>query len=76
VQSCRTLLAINAERIKAPEQERFDFVIAVATGAMPGFDEIAGQLRGWSYRDGESCGEQPTLPGTCRLGVLPCLALL
>jgi death-on-curing protein len=49
--ACRTFLAINAEWITAPEDERFDFVIAVATGLMPDVDEIAGQLREWSYRE-------------------------
>jgi death on curing protein len=50
--ACRTFLAINAQWIGAPEDDRFDFVIAVATGAMSDLDEIAAQLRGWSYREG------------------------
>ncbi len=50
--ACRTFLAINGEWISAPEDQRFDFVIAVATGAEPDLAEIAGQLRAWSYREG------------------------
>ena len=50
--ACRTFLAINARWISAPEDERFDFVIAVATGALDDPDEIAEQLRKWSYQDG------------------------
>jgi death-on-curing protein len=48
--ACRTFLAINAHWISAPEDERFDFVIGVATGAMTELDDIAERLRGWSYR--------------------------
>jgi death-on-curing protein len=50
--ACRTFLAINAQWISGPEDERFDFVIAVATGAMEDPDEIAEQLRSWSYQEG------------------------
>lgn len=50
--ACRTFLAINAHWISAPEDERFHFVIGVATGAMSGLDEIAERLRTWSYREG------------------------
>jgi death on curing protein len=50
--ACRTFLAINGEWISAPEDERFDFVIRVATGAMPHLGEIAEQLRTWSYQEG------------------------
>lgn len=50
--ACRTFLAINGEWISAPEDQRFDFVIAVATGAEPDLAEIAGQLRAWSHREG------------------------
>jgi death-on-curing protein len=49
--ACRTFLAINGEWISAPEDDRFEFVIRVATGALPGLDEIAGQLRAWSYQE-------------------------
>ena len=49
--ACRTFLAINAQWISAPEDERFDFVIRVATGAVHDPDEIAERLRSWSYRE-------------------------
>lgn len=50
--ACRTFLAINGRWISAHEDERFDFVIRVATGAMSDLDEIAAQLRNWSHREG------------------------
>ena len=50
--ACRTFLAINGQWISAPEDERFDFVIAVATGVLPDLDKIADQLRAWSYQEG------------------------
>lgn len=50
--ACRTFLAINSHWISAPEDERFDFVIRVATDAMSGLDEIAERLRSWSYQEG------------------------
>ncbi|CAM3618967.1 type II toxin-antitoxin system death-on-curing family toxin [Mycobacterium frederiksbergense] len=46
--ACRTFLALNDRWIAATEDDRFDFVIRVATGAEPELDEIAAQLRGWS----------------------------
>jgi len=50
--ACRTFLAINGQWTSAPEDERFDFVIAVATGVLPDLDKIADQLRAWSYQEG------------------------
>jgi death-on-curing protein len=50
--ACRTFLAINGQWISAPEDERFDLVIRVATGVLPDLDKIADQLRTWSYQDG------------------------
>lgn len=50
--ACRTFLAINAEWISAPEDDRFDFVIRVATGVIPDLEGIAAQLRSWSYQEG------------------------
>ncbi|OHV04444.1 type II toxin-antitoxin system death-on-curing family toxin [Mycobacterium talmoniae] len=50
--ACRTLLAINGQWISAPEDDRFDFVIGVATGALADLGEIAEKLRAWSYREG------------------------
>ena len=61
--ACRTFLAINAHWISAPEDERFDFVIGVATGAMTGLDEIAERLRSWSYQEGELSGGQSRVGG-------------
>lgn len=57
--ACRTFLAINAQWITGPEDERFDFVIGVATGAMPDLDEIAEQLRTWAAAeaDGRPAGD-------------------
>ena len=50
--ACRTFLAINGHGITAPEDDRFEFVIQVATGALPDVDKIAEQLRAWSYQEG------------------------
>jgi death on curing protein len=49
--ACRTFLAINGQWISAPEDDRFNFVIQVATGAVPELDKIAEQLRTWSYQE-------------------------
>jgi death on curing protein len=50
--ACRTFLAINGQSISAPEDDRFEFVIQVATGALAELDNIADQLRTWSYQEG------------------------
>ena len=50
--ACRTFLAINDQWITAPEDDRFNFVIDVATGGIPELDKIAEHLRTWSYREG------------------------
>jgi death on curing protein len=50
--ACRTFLAINGQWISAPEDDRFEFVIQVATGALADLDKIAGRLRTWSYQEG------------------------
>ena len=49
--SCLTFLAINGQWISAPEDERFEFVIRVATGVLGDLDKIAEQCT-WSYREG------------------------
>ena len=49
--ACRTFLAINGQWISAPEDDRFNFVIQVATGALPDLENIAGRLRTWSYQE-------------------------
>ena len=46
--ACRTFLAINGRGISAPEDDRFEFVIKVASGVLPAVDKIAEQLRAWS----------------------------
>ena len=48
---CRTFLAINGQWIDAPEDERFDFVIQVATDGEAQLEQIAEQLRAWSYQE-------------------------
>jgi death-on-curing protein len=50
--ACRTFLAINGQWISATEDDRFDFVIRVATGVLPDLDKMADQLRTWSYQEG------------------------
>lgn len=47
--ACLTFLAINGQRISASEDDRFEFVIRVASGQDDDLDEIAEQLRVWSY---------------------------
>jgi death-on-curing protein len=49
--ACRTFLAVNGQWIGASEDDRFDFVIRVATGVLD-LDDIAEQLRSWSYQEG------------------------
>jgi death on curing protein len=50
--ACRTFLAINGEWIRAPEDDRFEFIVQVAAGTLADLDKIAGRLRAWSYREG------------------------
>jgi death-on-curing protein len=50
--ACRTFLAVNGQWISAAENERFDLVIRVATGAQGDINAIAEQLRAWSYQEG------------------------
>ncbi len=50
--ACLTFLAINGQWVSATEDQRFHFVIRVATGEEPGLHEIAEQLRVWSYQEG------------------------
>jgi death on curing protein len=46
--ACRTFLGINDHWISGPEDDRFNFVIDVATGEISELDKIADQLRTWS----------------------------
>jgi len=50
--ACRTFLAINGQWISALEDNRFDFVIWVTTGAQGDIHEIAAQLLAWSHQEG------------------------
>ncbi|HET6735303.1 type II toxin-antitoxin system death-on-curing family toxin [Mycobacterium sp.] len=50
--ACRTFLAINDQWISASEDERFEFVIRVATGALADLGKIAEHLRAWSHPEG------------------------
>jgi death on curing protein len=50
--ACLTFLAINGQWITADEDERFEFVIRVATGALADLGKTAEQLRTWSHREG------------------------
>ncbi|KZS68391.1 death-on-curing protein [Mycobacterium kansasii] len=50
--ACRTFLAINGQWISAPEDDRFEFIIQVATGALPDLAKMAEQLRALSYDEG------------------------
>ncbi|CAA0128310.1 Toxin Doc [Mycolicibacterium vanbaalenii] len=46
--ACRTFLAINGVWLSAPEDDRFDFVVRVATGGATDVADIAAVLRTWS----------------------------
>jgi death-on-curing protein len=50
--ACRTFLAITGQWISAPENDRFEFVIRVTTGAQADINDIAEQLRAWSRQEG------------------------
>lgn len=49
--ACLTFLGLNGQWVSAPEDDRFDFVIAVATGVEPELGAIAERLRAWSHRE-------------------------
>jgi death on curing protein len=49
--ACRVFLAINGQWINASEDDRFEFVIRVATGSEPDLEVIAAELRAWSHRE-------------------------
>ena len=50
--ACRIFLAINGQWISAPEDDGFDFVVRVTTGAQADINEIAAQLLAWSHQEG------------------------
>ena len=49
--ACRTFLAINGHWISAPEDDRFEFVIHVASSALADLDKVVEQLRSWSHQE-------------------------
>jgi death on curing protein len=50
--ACRTFLGINGHWISALEDDRFEFIIRVATGTLADLDKTADRLRAWSYQEG------------------------
>lgn len=49
--ACRTFLVINDHFIRASEDDRFNFVIDVATGAVDDVSRVADQLHAGSYEE-------------------------
>ncbi len=45
--ACQVLLGLNGQWVTASEDDRFDFMIAIASGAIDEVHEIAAQLRTW-----------------------------
>jgi death-on-curing protein len=45
--ACLVFLGLNGEWVAASEDDRFDLMIAVASGAIDNVDQIAGQLQAW-----------------------------
>jgi death on curing protein len=45
--ACQVFLGLNGEWVEASEDDRFDLMIAVASGAIDNVDQIAEQLRTW-----------------------------
>jgi death-on-curing protein len=45
--ACQVFLGLNGEWVEASEDDRFDLMIAVASGAIDNVDQIADQLRTW-----------------------------
>jgi death-on-curing protein len=45
--ACQVFLGLNGEWVAASEDDRFDLMIAVASGAIDSVDQIAEQLRTW-----------------------------
>lgn len=45
--ACQVFLGLNGEWVTAGEDDRFDLMIAVASGAIDDVHEIAAQLRTW-----------------------------
>jgi len=45
--ACQVFLGLNGEWVEASEDDRFDFMIAVASGAIDSVDQISEQLKTW-----------------------------
>ncbi|KUI13729.1 death-on-curing protein [Mycobacterium lehmannii] len=45
--ACQVFLGLNGQWVTASEDARFDFMIAIASGAIDDVPEIAAQLRAW-----------------------------
>jgi death on curing protein len=45
--ACQVFLGLNGQWVDASEDDRFDLMIAVASGAIDDVDQIAEQLRTW-----------------------------
>lgn len=45
--ACQVFLGLNGEWVEASEDDRFDLMIAVASGAIDTVEEIAEQLQTW-----------------------------
>jgi death-on-curing protein len=45
--ACQVFLGLNGEWVEASEDDRFDLMIAVASGVIDNVDQIADQLRTW-----------------------------
>lgn len=50
--ACLTFLAISGQWVRAPEDDRFEFVIRIASGALADLDDLARQLHTRSYPEG------------------------
>jgi death-on-curing protein len=45
--ACQVFLGLNGEWVEASEDDRFDLMIAMASGSIDNVDQIAEQLRTW-----------------------------
>jgi death-on-curing protein len=45
--ACQVFLGLNGEWVEVSEDDRFDLMIAVASGAIDNVDQIAEHLRTW-----------------------------
>lgn len=45
--ACQVFLGLNGEWVEASEDDRFDLMIAVASGEIDDVDQLAGVLRNW-----------------------------